>query len=115
MPARSSWMPVETSTLPPSTPMICAETPTQMWPWRMISSDTVMYSASASTPPLTLSHSMITVPLAMAGSVGRRTTMRVRYSAEVVRSRAQYPSSGRPASPRAWAVAVPVAKYSTSS
>jgi hypothetical protein len=35
------------------------------------------HTAGASSPPLTLSHSTITVPLNRAGSVGVSTTMRV--------------------------------------
>ena len=59
-----------TSTGPPSTPIRCAETPTHASPRRRISSCVVDHSGSASTPPLTFSHSTTTVPLKRAGHSG---------------------------------------------
>lgn len=59
-------------------PTYWAETPTQMSPCRMSSAARLVHSGSASTPPLTFSHSTTTVPLNRAGSAGRRTRIRVR-------------------------------------
>src|SRR5439155_15634995 len=70
-----------TSTGPPSTPMRWADTPTQMSPERTVSSAVLTHSGLASTPPLTLSHSSITLPLNFDGSDGARTTTRVLYGA----------------------------------
>ena len=81
-----------TATGPPSTPICCAETPTQVCPWRTISSRSVWNSGSASRPPLTLSHSTSTTPLASAGSAGSRTTTRVRYAAFLPARNVQRPS-----------------------
>src|SRR6266516_1360893 len=100
-----------TSTGPPSTPIRWAETPTQTSPRRRISSWVVAHSGSASTPPLTFSHSMTTLPLKRAGSAGRRTRMRVRYGARASGANDQRPSllSGAVA---VYDVAVPEAAYS---
>ena len=65
-----------TATGPPSTPTFCAETPTQVWPWRTISSRRFWYAESESSPPVTLSHSSSTMP--SPADFGRRTTTRVR-------------------------------------
>ena len=60
-----------TSTGPPSTPMSCADTPTQACPSRRISSSRLAQSGLASMPPLTFIHSTTTVPLKSASSAGR--------------------------------------------
>ena len=62
-----------TATFPPSTPIFCAETPTQVWPWRTISLRRFWYPGSVSSPPLTLSHSSSTMP--SPPDAGRRTTI----------------------------------------
>src|SRR5262245_59768935 len=100
-----------TSTGPPITPICWADTPTQASPRRRISSCSVAHSGSASTPPLTLSHSTITVPLNRAGSAGRRTSTRVRYGTCASGSNDQRPSPVSGAADR-YDVAVPAATYS---
>ena len=59
---------------------------------RTISSRRLTQSGSASTPPLTFSHSTITVPLNALGSAGRRTSTRVRYGAVASGANVQRPS-----------------------
>jgi hypothetical protein len=62
---------------PPSTPTCCADTATYANPARTIPRCAMNQTAGASMPPLTLSHSTITVPVKSASSAGRHTTMRV--------------------------------------
>ena len=81
-----------TSTGPPSTPIRCADTPTHASPRRRISSCVVAHSGSASTPPLTFSHSTTTVPLNAPGHSGAARG-RVFGTARCRRART---SSGRP-------------------
>src|SRR5689334_9247936 len=101
----------ETSTEPPVTPIVCAETPTHASPLRTNSSLTVSYSGFASTPPLTFNHSTTTLPLNFAGSLGRRTRTRVRYAAVAPGSNVQRPSP-LSAPFAVYDVAVPDASYS---
>src|SRR5262249_48921013 len=100
-----------TSTGPPMTPICWADTPTHASPCRSISSCNVAHSGSASTPPLTLSHSTTTVPLKRAGSAGRRTSTRVRYGACASGSNDHRPSPVNGAADR-YDVAVADAAYS---
>ena len=50
-------------------------------PLRIIWTWSVSQAAAASTPPLTLSHSTMTVPSNRLGLIGRYTTIRVLYGA----------------------------------
>ena len=77
----------------PSMPTFCAETPTQTKPPRMRCVCAKMKSGAASSPLDTFSHSTTTVPLKRAGSIGRRTTMRVLYAAVGPGVAVQCPSS----------------------
>ena len=61
-------------------------------PRRIISSWANDQSGAPSDPPDTLNHSIITVPLNSFGSVGRTTTTRVLYAAEVAGWTAHLPS-----------------------
>jgi hypothetical protein len=98
---------------PPSTPMPWADTPTHASPDRVSSSWRLDHSGSASTPPLTLSHSTSTVPLNRERSSGVRTRTRVVNGAEPASVKAQRPSAPcRPSA--AYDVAVPEAAYSRS-
>jgi hypothetical protein len=65
-----NWSPPMPPQLP-STPQNCADTPTQTYPSRVNSVWAVIQSGAASSPPLTLSHSTITVPLNRPRVVGR--------------------------------------------
>src|SRR3954470_4744395 len=103
---RASAPGVGTMVGPPSMPIICADTPTQMWPWRLISFPMYVQAGAASRPLLTLSHSTTTVPSKRVADVGRRTTMRVAYGAFVVGDKVNRPSGG--IDPE-YAVAVPEA------
>ena len=49
-------------------------------------------SGPASTEPLTLSHSTMTVPLNFVASIGRRTTTRVVYGADTAGVAVHLPS-----------------------
>jgi hypothetical protein len=99
------------STGPPSTPMRWADTPTHASPARVISSCVLTHSGLASTPPLTLSHSTITVPLNADAFAGARTSTRVRYGALASGANAQRPSPVS-APTTLYDVAVPTARNS---
>ena len=99
---------------PPSMPTTCAVTPTHAMPSRIISVCAEIQSGAASTPPLTLFHSTMTVPLKRCRSVGRKTMMRVLYDAVDAGAAGHLPSEANgPAGIQA--VAVPEMKNSISS
>jgi hypothetical protein len=91
--------------------MRCADTPTQASPERTISSTVFTHCGLASTPPVTFSHSTITVPLKPVLRRGARTTTRVRYGASSTAAKFQRPSEAKPPSAR-YDVAFPSATYS---
>ena len=80
---------------PPSMPTRCTLTPTHVKPSRIRCRCVIIQSAGMSRPPVTLSHSMITLPLARAGSSGRYTTSLVVYSALADASTCHRPSGSK--------------------
>ena len=75
-----------------SRPTFCAETPMYASPLRMISLCANDQSGAPSAPPETLNHSITTLPLNFAGSIGFTTTKRDVYAAVVAGCTVHFPS-----------------------
>src|SRR5580658_746309 len=93
------------------TPTAWAETPTQANPSRISSLWVSTQSGASSAPPETLSHSTTTVPLNLAGLIGRYTTTRVLYGASEEGATDHCPLLAKSLADE-YAVAVPEMKYS---
>ena len=99
----------------PFTPARWADTPTHVFPLRMISAEVCAHTGSRSMPPLTFNHSSTTVPSKRAVSTGRRTSSRVEKVAVpvgVVDQRPSLPSAVPGAGP--YVVASPRTNHSSS-